>query len=39
MVNVKLKKLQSELYEDLSLQDTLGKYEQFKNILSGNQIL
>ena len=39
MVNVKLKKLQSELYEELSFQDTLGKYEQFKNILSGNQIL
>lgn len=39
MVNIKLKRLESELYADLSFQDTLGKYEQFKNILSGNQIL
>ena len=39
MVNIKLKRLESELYVDLSFQDTLGKYEQFKNILSGNQIL
>lgn len=39
MVNIKLKRLGSELYADLSFQDTLGKYEQFKNILSGNQIL
>ena len=39
MVNIKLKRLESELYADLSFQDTLGKYEQFKNILSRNQIL
>ena len=40
MVNVKLKKLQSELYSsNLDFKDTLGKYEQFKNILLGNHIL
>lgn len=40
MVNIKLKKLQSELYSsNLDFKDTLGKYEQFKNILLGNHIL
>ncbi len=39
MVNIKLKRLESELYSELSFEDILGKYEQFKNILLGNQIL
>ncbi len=39
MVNIKLKRLESELYSELSFEDILGKYKQFKNILLGNQIL
>lgn len=39
MVNIKLKRLESELYFDLSFQDILEKYEQFKKILLGNHIL
>lgn len=39
MINIQLKNIKTELYSDLNFQDTLGRYEQFKSILLGNQIL
>lgn len=39
MLYLKLKKIEEELYFDLSFDEILGKYGQFKNILLGNNIL
>ena len=39
MVYLKLKKIEEELYFDLSFNEILEKYEKFKNILLGNNIL
>lgn len=39
MVYLKLKRIEEELRFELSFEEILGKYEQFKNILLGNHIL
>ncbi len=39
MVYLKLKKIEEELYFDLSFNEILEKYKKFKNILLGNNIL
>lgn len=39
MVYLKLKRIEEELRFELSFEEILGKYEQFKKILLGNHIL
>lgn len=39
MVYLKFKRIEEELRFELSFEEILGKYEQFKNILLGNHIL